>query len=161
MRPSRPQPRCCSLFPSQGSPLSSESFLTQRPRKLVPAVGASRGDESPLPSRGQAVGMSVPPSWWHSKGLAHSSVLVTQSCLTLCDPMDCGPPGSSAHGILQARILEWAAMLFSRGSSRPSYQPRSPILQVDSLSAEPPGKPKNTGVWVAYPFSSRSSQLRN
>ena len=44
-------------------------------------------------------------------------VLVTRSCLTLCDPLDCSPPGSSVHGILQARILEWVAMLFSRGSS--------------------------------------------
>ena len=42
-----------------------------------------------------------------------------QSCLTPGDPMDYGPPGSSVHGILQARILEWAAMLSSRGSSRP------------------------------------------
>ena len=46
-------------------------------------------------------------------------VSVTQSCLTLCDPMDCSPPGSAAHGILQARILEWLAIPFSRGSSRP------------------------------------------
>ena len=42
---------------------------------------------------------------------------VTQSCLTLCDPMDCSPPGSSVHGNLQGRILEWAAIFFSRGSS--------------------------------------------
>ena len=42
---------------------------------------------------------------------------VTQSCPTLCNPMDCNPPGSSVHGILQARILEWIAMSFSRGSS--------------------------------------------
>ena len=42
---------------------------------------------------------------------------VTQSCPTLCDPMDCCPPGSSLHGILQARILEWVAISFSRGSS--------------------------------------------
>ena len=41
-----------------------------------------------------------------------------QSCLTLCDPMDCNPPGSSVHGILQARMLEWVAMPSSRGSSR-------------------------------------------
>ena len=41
-----------------------------------------------------------------------------QSCPTLCDPMDCGPPGS-VHGILQARILEWVVILSSRGSSRP------------------------------------------
>jgi len=42
---------------------------------------------------------------------------VTQSCLTLCNPMDYSPPGSSVHGILQARILEWVAIPFSRGSS--------------------------------------------
>ena len=47
---------------------------------------------------------------------------VAQSCLTLCDPMDCSPPGSSIHGIFQARILEWAAISFSRGSSRPRDQ---------------------------------------
>ena len=40
-----------------------------------------------------------------------------QSCPTLCDPMDCNPPGSSDHGILQARILEWVATPSSRGSS--------------------------------------------
>ena len=44
--------------------------------------------------------------------------LVAQSCLTLCDPMDCSPPGSSVHGILQARILEWVAFPFSRASSQ-------------------------------------------
>ena len=41
------------------------------------------------------------------------------SCLTLCDPMDCSLPGSSVHGILQARILEWVAMSSSKGSSQP------------------------------------------
>ena len=46
-------------------------------------------------------------------------VLVAQSGLTLCNPMDCGLPGSSVHGILQARIQEWAAISFSRGSSPP------------------------------------------
>ena len=46
-------------------------------------------------------------------------VLVAQSCLTLCDPMDCSPPGSSVHGILQTRIPEWVAIPFSRGTSRP------------------------------------------
>ena len=46
-------------------------------------------------------------------------VLVAQSCPTLCDPMDCSPPGSSVHGISQIRILEWLAIPFSRGSSWP------------------------------------------
>ena len=49
-------------------------------------------------------------------------VLVSQSCLTLCDPVNCSPPGSSVHGILQARILEWIAIPFSRGSSWPRDQ---------------------------------------
>ena len=44
-------------------------------------------------------------------------VSVTQSCLTLFEPMDSSMPGSSVHGMLQARILEWTAILFSRGSS--------------------------------------------
>ena len=45
--------------------------------------------------------------------------LVTQSSLSLCDPMDCSPPGSSVLGLLQARVLEWVAISFSRGSSWP------------------------------------------
>ena len=42
-----------------------------------------------------------------------------QSCLTLCDPMDCSSKGSPVHGVLQARILEWVATASSRGSPRP------------------------------------------
>ena len=52
-------------------------------------------------------------------------VCITQLCLTLCDPMDCSPPGSSIHGILRARILEWLASSFSRGSLYPGVEPRS------------------------------------
>ena len=51
-------------------------------------------------------------------------VLVPQLCPTLCDPMDCSPPGSSVHGILQARTLDWVPTPFSRGSSRPRDQIR-------------------------------------
>ena len=64
-------------------------------------------------------------------------VKVAQSCPTLCEPMD-----YIVHGILQARILEWVAFLFSRGSSNPGIKSRSLSLQVVSLPAEPPGKPK-------------------
>ena len=46
-------------------------------------------------------------------------MFVTESCLTVCDPIDCSPPGFSVHGILQARILEWVNIAFSRGSSWP------------------------------------------
>ena len=51
--------------------------------------------------------------------LSAAAAKLLQSCLTLCDPVDCSPPGSSVHGILQARILEWVAISFSRISSRP------------------------------------------
>ena len=61
-----------------------------------------------------------------------------QLCLTLCDPVDCSPPGSSVHEILQARILKWAAILFSGDLSHPGIKPTSRTLQVDSLLSEPP-----------------------
>ena len=112
-------------------------------------------------------------------------VLNRFSHVWLCNPLDCSPPGSSVHGILQARILEWVAVPssrgssqprnwtqvswiagrfftswatkgsprilqwvaypFSRGSSWPRNRTRSPTLHVDSLPAEPSGKPTNTG----------------
>ena len=62
-------------------------------------------------------------------------VLVTQSCETLCDPINCSPPGSSVHGILQARILEWVAISFSKGSFRPRDRTQgSSSLQASSAS---------------------------
>ena len=60
-----------------------------------------------------------------------------QSCLTLCDSIDHSPPGSSVHGILQARILEWVAISSSRGSSQPRDQTR--ISQVSY-----------TGRWILH-----------
>ena len=69
------------------------------------------------------------------------NVLVAQSCPALCDPMDCSPPGSSVHGISQARILEWAAMLSSGDLPNLGIKPGSPALQADSVPPEPPGKP--------------------
>ena len=55
-------------------------------------------------------------------------VLLTQSCLTLCDPMGYSQPASSVHGILQARILDWAAILFPRGSSQPKVKDYSCVI---------------------------------
>ena len=76
-------------------------------------------------------------------------VLVTQLC-PLCDPMDDSPPGSSVHGILQAKILEWVAIPSSRVSSQCRDRTWvSPALQADSLPSEPPGEP--TGInpeWI-------------
>ena len=65
---------------------------------------------------------------------------VAQLCPTLCNTMDCSLPDSSIHGIFQSRILKWVVISFSRGCSRPRYEPRSPTLQVDFLPSEPPGK---------------------
>ena len=68
-------------------------------------------------------------------------VLVTQSCPTLCDPMDCNPPGSSVHRISQARILECVAIPSPGDLPDPGIEPWSPALQEDSLPSESPGKP--------------------
>ena len=65
------------------------------------------------------------PSW--------SEVLVAQSCPTFCYPMDCSPPGSSVHGILQARILQWLPLPSPADLPNPGIKPRSPALQADSL----------------------------
>ena len=74
---------------------------------------------------------------------------VAQSCPTLGNPMDTSPPGSSVHGILQAKILEWVAISFSRGSSPPRDQTQSLTLQADSLPSESPGKP-NRPINIAF-----------
>ena len=64
-----------------------------------------------------------------------------QSCPTLWDPVDCCPPGSSVHGILQVRILEWVAISFTRGSSWPRDWTCNSCIEGDSSSLDPPGKP--------------------
>ena len=63
--------------------------------------------------------LSVPQKVKHGLSMKKVKVLVAQLCPTLCDPMNCSPPGFSVHGILQAKILEWVAIPFSRGSSLP------------------------------------------
>ena len=72
-------------------------------------------------------------------------VLVTQSCLTLWDPMKGSPPGSSVHGTSQARILEWTAISSPRDLPHPGIEPVSPTLQEDSLPSEPPGSEAQIG----------------
>ena len=67
-----------------------------------------------------------------------------QSCLTLCNPMDCSWPGSSVHGISQTRILEWVAISSSRGE--PGIEPASPAtpaLAGEFFTTEPSGKSLN------------------
>ena len=85
--------------------------------------------------------IQVPPFGW-IRYMKLRKVLVAQSCPTLYHPTDCNPPGFSVLGIPQARILEWVAISFSRGSSqvRDGTQVSS-ALQADSLLLELPGKP--------------------
>ena len=67
-----------------------------------------------------------------------------QSCLTLCDPMDCSPPGSSVHGISQAGILRWVAISYSRDLPNPGIEPVSlaaPALSGRFFTTEAPGEP--------------------
>ena len=66
--------------------------------------------------------------------------------ITLCDPMDCSPPGSSVHGILQA-ILKWIAILFSRGSSQPRDQTRVSCIAERFFTIWPSGKPQIKCYW--------------
>ena len=69
-------------------------------------------------------------------------------------PQNCSPPGSSVHGIHQARILEWEATSFSGDFPNPGVELGSPAGQADSLPSEPPGKPKMKGT-----FDGESTQL--
>ena len=63
------------------------------------------------------------------------------SCICLCDPFDCSPQGSSVHGILQARILEWVAIPCPGHSPNPGNKPPSPALAGRLFTTEPPRKP--------------------
>ena len=123
-------------------PIPSELFRSpscswsQKRSNLLPSTNRER-NRMPLPAEGwsclQSVNLSTSRSEYcqHHLGiqgprafithmcLTHASVhaKLLQSCPALCDPMDHSPPGSSVHGILQARILEWVAISSSRGSS--------------------------------------------
>ena len=87
--------------------------------------------------------MNSNPGRNSSHGASKVKGKAAQLCLTLCDLMD-----YRVHGILQVRILEWVKPLFPfpEDLTNLGIEPRSPTLQVDSLPAGPPGKPKNIGV---------------
>ena len=81
-----------------------------------------------------------------------------QLCPALCNPVDCSPPGSSVHGMLQARILEWVSMPSSKGSSQPrdlpnpGIKPRSLALRAVSLLLSHQGSPPLSSIPVRLPF---------
>ena len=78
-----------------------------------------------MPENGKGISQTLPTSRSIlAASLKESQSEVAQSCLTLCDPMDCSLPGSSFHGISKARVPKWVAISFSRGSSRPRDRTR-------------------------------------
>ena len=107
-----------SWFTTRAAPGESTATRQEEPGPL-----ASSGTELPCQA-----GIFTPQ---------RNGCLVTKSCPTLCDPMDCSPPGSAVIGTLQARILEWVAISFSRGSS----WPRDPT-HISCVSC--------TGTWITY-----------
>ena len=112
----------------KAKPVSSKPFFTLLLlTRLRPSVWEGRLALLGIPSPWRQVGHLV-------------GGLVAKSCLTLCDLMDCSPPGSSVHGIFQARILEWCAISFSRGSSQPRDRTGVSGTEADSLPIKLPGK---------------------
>ena len=80
-----------------------------------------------------------------------SDLQVTQSCLTLCDPMDCSLPGSSIHGIFQTRVLEWGAISFSRGNNLEGTKGTKEYKNKQLLSGKRSNNNKDTILVVKIP----------
>ena len=102
--------------------LCTSGFLRNSPRgKKKKAVASSRKQERKGKEAKQMRDFRPNPK-------LSLSLLIAQSCPALCNPMDCSPPGSSVHGILQTRKLEWVAIFFSKGSPYPGIEPGFPAL---------------------------------
>ena len=87
------------------------------------------------------------------------SGLVSQSCPTLCDPMDGSLAGSSVHGIFQARILEWVAIFFPRGSCWPRDQTQVSCIRGRFFTTEPLGKPIDLYIFLQFYCSHAKLQM--
>ena len=94
---------------------------------------------------------------------------IAQSCPTLSDPMDCSLPGSSVHGIFQARVLEWGASAFSSrtAAAAAAKSLQSSLILCDPIDGSPPGSPvpgtlqARTLEWVAISFSNAGTELNS
>ena len=133
---------CISKKCEQSRGIPSLSFLWRTPLLSLVFMAAQRQTAIQVHPRC----CCVPPGLCYlSEQFWGFEVLTAQLCPTLCYPMDCSPPGSSVHGTLQARILEWVATSLSRGSSwvRNQTYISHGHLQACSLPLVPLGKPKN------------------
>ena len=130
-------------FSRQGhrSKLSSPTpgiFLTQGSNPCQLHLLQREADSLPLVPPGTT---HLKVHWLHVTISAYSDVAAAkslQSCLTLCDPIDSSPPGSSVHGILQARILEWVAISFSNACMH-AKSLQSCLTLCDPMDSSPPG----------------------
>ena len=106
---------------------------------------------------------SSSPAFQMTYSARKSEVLVPQSCLTLCNPMDYSPPGFSVHRILQARILEWIAFPFSKCKPAAAKSLQLHPTLCDPIDGSPPGSfvpgilQARTLEWVAISFSTREA----
>ena len=115
----------------------SQLWLSREPQDVQICEGAQVTQKpGGLPSMGSH---RVGHEW--SDSAAAAAALGAQSCLTLCDPVDCSPPGSSVHGILQARMLDWVAFPSHEHLPNPRVEPGSPALQADYLPLS------HKGIW--------------
>ena len=115
---------------NNNSPHKALLLLLSRFSRVSDSVRPHRWQPTRLPRPWDSPGKNtgVGPHFLLQCMKVESEREVAQSCLTLCDPMDCSLSGSSVHGIFQARLLEWIAISFSRGSSRPRN--RTPVSRI-------------------------------
>ena len=111
-----------------------------------------------LPCICMAESLRCPPETITTLLINCGGSLVAQSCPTLCDPLDCSPPGSSVHGILQASILEGVAISFSRESSSPKDPPCVFCIAGGFFTIESPGTPSFQGLYLKISLCGQKPQ---
>ena len=118
---SRPRGSCGQKQSGRGKRHpATAAFWGIRDWTLLTLLGNTPSDSGGPESRAERRTAPILAALWPSAALCSAA----HSCLTLSDPVDCSPPGSSVHGILQARVLEWVSMPSSRGYSQPRDQTR-------------------------------------
>ena len=130
-----------SLFPPSEyivmEPLPRQAVLSTTGRRGTTPSPRHRGTPRRLLSQGAELRSRV-------QSMQSESESVSSLIMSLCNPMDCSPPGSSVQGTSQPRILEWGAISFSEGNlPNPGIEPGSPAMQAESLpESEPPRDPQ-------------------
>ena len=134
------------IFPTQEL---NPGLLHCRPKLYPPSHQGSPADTLKVLLKKEKVRL---PWWLSGKETAcnagESESEIAQSCPTLCNPLDCSLSGSSVHGIFQARVLEWIAISFSRGSSQPRNRTRVSHIVGRCFTVFLGGSPAMRETWV-------------